>query len=130
MIVPIEVRRAAGEYGGGDARVIRAFVDGWVFAHPEYSDNNMAQDSPLTMEKVIEKWVAYKKERRQTYKPRGLESMTKRLMQMSGGDPYVADVIVEHSMSNNYQGLYPPKNNSAYGQQSNIINKVADILAD
>lgn len=133
MITPIEVRRAAGRYAGGDTRLASAFIQGWLFAHPEYGgdDGTEAEKQPVTMETVITKWLEYKKEKRQTYKPRGLEAFKKRLMGLSGGDPVIANAIVEQSMANNYAGVFPLKNNNnANGQQSNIIDKVADILAD
>ena len=133
MITPIEVRRAAGRYAGGDTRLASAFIQGWLFAHPEYGGNigREAEKQPVTMEAVITKWLEYKKEKRQTYKPRGLEAFKKRLTGLSGGDPVIANAIVEQSMANNYAGVFPLKNNNnANGRQSNIIDKVADILAD
>ena len=52
-------------------------------------------------------------------------------MGLSGGDPVIANAVVEQSMANNYAGVFPLKNNNnANGRQSNIIDKVADILAD
>lgn len=131
MIIPIEVRQAAGRYSGGNTQVASAFIQGWLFAHPEYGGTTDAPVTVITMESVITKWLEYKKEKRQTYKPRGLESFKRRLMTLSGGDPIIADAIVEQSMANNYAGVFPLKNNNnANGRQSDIIGKVADILAD
>ena len=133
MIIPIEVRRAAGRYAGGDTRLASAFIQGWLFAHPEYGnvEETVTGTYTVTMEAVITKWLEYKKEKRQTYKPRGLEAFKKRLMGLSGGDPVIANAVVEQSMANNYAGVFPLKNNNnANGRQSNIIDKVADILAD
>ena len=133
MIIPIEVRQAAGRYAGGDTRLTSAFIQGWLFAHPEYGNVEEAVNGAytVTMEDVITKWLEYKKENRQTYKPRGLEAFKKRLMGLSGGDPVITNAIVEQSMANNYAGVFPLKNNNnANGRQTNIIDKVADILAD
>ena len=133
MIIPIEVRQAAGRYAGGDTRLTSAFIQGWLFAHPEHGnvEETATGEHAVTMEAVIRKWLEYKKEKRQTYKPRGLEAFKKRLTGLSGGDPVIANAIVEQSMANNYAGVFPLKNNNnANGQQSNIIDKVADILAD
>lgn len=133
MIIPIEVRQAAGRYAGGDTGLTSAFIQGWLFAHPEYGnvEETVTGEYTVTMEAVITKWLEYKKEKRQTYKPKGLESFKRRLMTFSGGDPIIADAIVEQSMANNYAGVFPLKNNNnANGRQSNIIDKVADILAD
>lgn len=127
MIPPIEVRQAAGRYAGNNTAIAAAFVQGWLFAHPEYKDET--PEGPLSMESVINKWLEYKKEKRQSYKPRGLASFKKKLYEMSGGDPVVADAIVEQSMANNYQGIFPLKYKT-YARQSDIIGKVADILAD
>lgn len=129
MILPIEVRQAAGKYANGNTPLAEAFIQGWLFANPTYKSTTEAPAAVITMESVITKWLEYKKEKRQSYKPRGLASFKKKIMEMSGGDPVVADAIVEQSMANNYQGLFPLKSNS-YGRQSNIISKVADILAD
>ena len=128
MIPPIEVRQAAGRYAGNNTAIAAAFVQGWLFAHPEYK--NEAPAEPLSMKGVINKWLEYKKEKRQSYKPRGLESFKKRLYELSGGDPVAADAIVEQSMANNYQGIFPLKYKTTYARQSDIIGKVADILAD
>ena len=133
MIIPIEVRQAAGRYAGGDTRLTSDFIQGWLFAHPEHGnvEETATEEHAVTMEAVITKWLEYKKEKRQTYKPRGLEAFKKRLTGLSGGDPVIANAIVEQSMANNYAGVFPLKNNNnANGRQSNIIDKVADILAD
>ena len=129
MILPIEVRQAAGKYANGNIPLAEAFIQGWIFANPTYKGTTEAPATVITMESVITKWLEYKKEKRQSYKPRGLASFKKKIMEMSGGDPVVADAIVEQSMANNYQGIFPLKSNS-YGRQPNIISKVADILAD
>lgn len=128
MILPIEVRQAAGNYSRGNPEITSAFIQGWLFAHPEYKDEKI--DGVLTMESVVDKWLEYKKEKRQAYKPMGLASFKKRLNELSGGNPAVADAIVEQSMANNYQGIFPLKYKTTYARQSDIIDKVADILAD
>lgn len=129
MIPPIKVRQAAGKYANGNMPLAEAFIQGWIFANPSYKGTTDAPAAAITMESVITKWLEYKKEKRQPYKPKGLASFKKKIMEMSGGDPVVADAIVEQSMANNYQGIFPLKSNS-YGRQPNIISKVADILAD
>ena len=103
MIIPIVVRQAAGRYAGGDTCLASAFIQGWLFAHPEYGnvEETATGEHAVTMEAVITKWLEYKKEKRQTYKPRGLEAVKKRLMGLSGGDPVIANAIVEQSMANN-----------------------------
>ena len=59
MITPIEVRRAAGRYAGGDTRLTSAFIQGWLFAHPEYGnvEETVTGTYTVTMEAVITKWL-------------------------------------------------------------------------
>lgn len=61
------------------------------------------------MNNAILQWLAYKKEKRQSYKPKGLEMLKKKLQALSNGNGVVAMQIVEQSMSNNYSGLFPLK---------------------
>lgn len=63
------------------------------------------------MNEAITRWLAYKKERGQTYKPTGLKSFITRLGNLSGGNGEVALKIVEQSMANNYSGVFPLNSN-------------------
>lgn len=63
------------------------------------------------MNEAISRWVAYKKERGQTYKPIGLKAFITKLDNLSGGKGDAALKIVEQSMANNYSGVFPLKNN-------------------
>ena len=88
------------------------------------------QNITYPCQEALEEWLAYKKEKRQSYKPRGLEALKKKLLQMSNGSPEYAKVIVEYSMANNYSGLFAPKNNSvnSYEQQQRTFDKINSIL--
>ena len=55
---------------------------------------------------IMRDWMAYKKERGQAYKARGLKACYTKLLNLSGNDPTRARAIVEQSMSNNYAGLF------------------------
>lgn len=90
------------------------------------------QEEFYPCQEALDMWLAYKKEKRQKYQPRGLAALKKKLLKMSDGNPEYAKVIVEHSMGNNYSGLYAPKNNSinSYEQQQRTFNKISSILAD
>ena len=90
------------------------------------------QEEFYPCKEALEMWLAYKKEKRQAYKPRGLEALKKKLLQLSNGNPEYAKVIVEYSMGNNYTGLFAPKNNgvNSYEQQQRTYNKISSILAD
>ena len=59
------------------------------------------------MNEAIKKWLRYKSEKKQTYKPVGLEALKKKLIKLSSGDGDIAMKVVEQSMSNNWAGLFP-----------------------
>lgn len=65
------------------------------------------------MNEAITRWVAYKKERGQTYKPIGLKAFITKLSNLSGDSGEVALKIVEQSIANNYSGVFPLKENQA-----------------
>ena len=59
------------------------------------------------MNTAMQKWLAFKRERKQTYKPIGIKYLKAKLLKLSNGDGKIAMQIVEQSMSNNYVGLFP-----------------------
>lgn len=69
---------------------------------PDYVSNDLAD--------VLGDWLDYKRERGESYKPRGLKACYSKLVTLSGGDPDRARAIIEQSMSNNYAGLFELKN--------------------
>ena len=64
------------------------------------------------MQEVVETWLAYKKEKAQTYKPTGFKTFYKKLCELSSNNPQVAMAIIEQSMQNNYAGIFPLRNNN------------------
>lgn len=74
---------------------------------------------------VVLKWLTYKKERKQTYKQMGFNSFYNKLIKLSGGDPNIADMIVEQSMANNYQGIFELKG----GNNGNSTSRPTDAQA-
>ena len=68
------------------------------------------------MLEVVKDWLEYKKERGESYKPRGFSAFYKKLKEYSGGDVSKAKEIVETSMANNWKGIFALK-------QSNQSNK-------
>lgn len=77
------------------------------------------------MNNAILKWLAFKKEKKQTYKPRGLEALKTKLLNLSNGSGKIAMQIVEQSMMNNYSGLFPLRdtnNNSNLPVGMNLQN--------
>jgi hypothetical protein len=66
---------------------------------------------PAEYKPILEEWLAYKREKKQTYKPRGFKVLCKNLLSLSGNNPAKARLIVEQSMRNNYAGLFELKQN-------------------
>lgn len=93
--------------------VSQAFIDGYNAALKTRSKTKPLDLSFIhpSFHCVMEKWLAYKKERKCAYTQRGAESAYKKLYQMSGGNATVGDQIVEQSIANNWQGLFELKNN-------------------
>lgn len=80
------------------------------------------------MQPVVERWLRYKREKGQSYKPTGFSSFVNKLMKLSGGNVSVATQIVEESISNNWAGIFALKNNAAkmpvgFVQTDNSQNK-------
>lgn len=59
---------------------------------------------------AVEKWIAYKKERKQSYTKTGLAQCIEKLERLSNNDLNVALQIVDESISNNWAGLFSLKN--------------------
>lgn len=136
MMLPINIRQKSGELFPNDLEKQKIFCMGAAFSlGNDLSDfeitTEQKQEEYYPCKEALEMWLAYKKEKRQTYKPRGLEALKKKLLQLSNGNPEYAKVIVEHSMGNNYSGLYAPENNcvNSYEQQQRTYNKINSILA-
>ena len=146
MMLPKEIRQKSCELFPNDLEKQKIFCMGAAFSlGKDLSDfvEEEQQMEAIEVEEVkpqeeiypckeaLDMWLAYKKEKRQKYQPRGLAALKKKLLKMSNGNPEYAKVIVEHSMGNNYSGLYAPKNNSinSYEQQQRTFNKINSILA-
>lgn len=135
-MLPKEIRQKASELFPNDLEKQKIFCMGAAFSlGNDLSDfeitTEQKQEEYYPCKEALEMWLAYKKEKRQTYKPRGLEALKKKLLQLSSGNPEYAKVIVEYSMGNNYTGLFAPKNNgvNSYEQQQRTFNKINSILA-
>lgn len=57
----------------------------------------------------MERWLKYKKEKKEKYTDTGLEDCFERLNKLSGGDTELAMAIVKQSTSNTWSGLFPLK---------------------
>lgn len=70
------------------------------------------------VEQVILDWLDYKKEKNQSYKPKGLETLLKKLKKdcYENNNQYVIDSIT-NSITNNYAGIFPPRQfNNSFGR--------------
>jgi hypothetical protein len=68
-----------------------------------------------SLSELVKKWVAYKKSIGNSYKSQSsLDSLAKKLNELSGGDIQKAEAIVEQSIANQWQGLF------ALRQTSNV----------
>lgn len=135
MMLPTSIRHKSSELFPNDTEKQRIFCMGAAFSlGNDLSDfeEEGKQNEIYPCKEALDMWLAYKKEKRQAYKPRGLEALKKKLLQLSNGNPEYAKVIVEYSMGNNYTGLFAPKNNgvNSYEQQQRTYNKISSILAD
>ena len=137
MMLPKEIRLKSSELFPNDIEKQKIFCMGAAFSlGNDLSDfeitTEQKQEEYYPCQEALDMWLAYKKEKRQKYQPRGLAALKKKLLKMSNGNPEYAKVIVEHSMGNNYSGLYAPKNNSinSYEQQQRTFSKISSILAD
>ena len=136
MMLSTNIRQKSRELFPNDEEKQRIFCMGAAFSlGNDLSDfeitTEQKQEEYYPCKEALDMWLAYKKEKRQTYKPRGLEALKKKLLHLSNGNPEYAKVIVEYSMGNNYTGLFAPKNNgvNSYEQQQRTFNKINSILA-
>ena len=137
MMLPKEIRQKSSELFPNELEKQKIFCMGAAFSlgndlYDFEITTEQKQEEYYPCKEALEIWLAYKKEKRQTYKPRGLEALKKKLLHLSNGNPEYAKVIVEYSMGNNYTGLFAPKNNgvNSYEQQQRTFNKISSILAD
>jgi hypothetical protein len=63
------------------------------------------------MMNVVETWLAYKKEKKKQYTQKGLDAFYKKIVKLSGNNANKAMQIVEESMSNNWDGIFPLREN-------------------
>jgi hypothetical protein len=73
---------------------------------------------------VFAKWLAYKKERKETYKSKASQKECyDKLVALSGNNPAVAMEIVKQSMANNWAGLFELKQKSNNGNNTSQDRK-------
>lgn len=119
-----EARSAAGKKGGGNPNLFKQKpkqIDKQITEYENEYESKTGRESKEKKEREIIKilgspflepvnlWLKYKAEKKQNYKETGFITFLKKLGKMSNGNPTLAMEIIEHSMANNYSGLFPPK---------------------
>ena len=82
-------------------------------------------DTPEVRE-ALATWLDYKKEKNQSYKPIGLNSLYKKISEMGGGKFVLA---VENSIQSNYSGLFAPSEVGG-GRKETATEKSQRILKE
>jgi len=80
-----------------------------------------------------QEWLQYRAERKLArYVPTGLKRTFTKLFQDSGGSPQVAVAIIDQSLGNGWQGLFPIKEQQNFqnGGQANTKARVSAIDED
>ena len=62
---------------------------------------------------IVKKWLKYKSEKGQSYKPTGFSTFINKLLKLSGGNVDTARMIIDESIANNWAGIFPLKNNAS-----------------
>jgi hypothetical protein len=123
----------AADYALSHTDVTQAYIDGYNAAIAAKRPKKQSLDLDFVDKRYIETvsiWINYKKERKCSYTQSGVKTMYKRLVELSRGDAQVAAAIVEQSIANNYQGLFPLKNErqlTNYTHQQRGIAKLEDL---
>jgi hypothetical protein len=86
--------------------------------------NDNDNDNVKEYKDSLNLWLQYKKEKKQTYKPTGLEALKKTIVK-DYPNPLDFTNAVEYSIANNYSGIYPPKKITL--QRSTITHKRATL---
>jgi hypothetical protein len=102
----------AAEYAQDHNDVKQAYIDGYNAAKKKKKtlDLGFVQCEFLSLMTL---WIDYKTERKSSYTQKGIEMAYKHLLKLSNGDVQTATAIVEQSIANNYQGLFPLKDEKA-----------------
>ena len=90
------------------------------YKEENYKEERYSDDE--AMNTAIKRWFAYKKERKETYKPMGEKAFIAKLHNLSGGNGDIAIKIVQEAMANNYQGIFPLKGTNTNPEVGQILN--------
>lgn len=77
------------------------------------------------LSQLVEKWISYRKSIKKPYKSQeSLDSFVKHLRELSSNDYQKAEAIIEQSIANQWQGVFPMK------QQSNAVSNNSQLPVD
>ena len=104
----IEVLAYEYELEHPNATIQQAFIDGYYRKNKQTlikAEIDMSIVPPILLP-TVEKWLAYKKEKKQSYKPIGFRGFVKQLIDYSNGNVQLANEIINKSIGNNYSGIF------------------------
>jgi hypothetical protein len=106
----IEKQSLNGKKGGRPPKAKESQETQAFFEKPKKADSVSVSDNDNVKEykDSLNLWLQYKKEKKQTYKPTGLEALKKTIVK-DYPNPLDFTNAVEYSIANNYSGIYPPK---------------------
>lgn len=110
--------------GNREKAKINNNINNNIINHNYKEENNKEErySDDEAMNTAIKRWFAYKKERKETYKPIGEKAFIARLHDLSGGNGNIAIKIVQEAMANNYQGIFPLKGTNTNPEVGQILN--------
>lgn len=95
---------------GGDLYSSR---QGGLIKETKYKETkikNLIKKDDDPWQDLFNQWYLYKKEKGQTYKPRGRNTFEAHLVEISKNNIDTAKQIINQSIANNYAGIWPLKN--------------------
>jgi hypothetical protein len=106
----IEKQSVNGKKGGRPPKAKESQETQAFFEKPKKADSVSVSDNDNVKKykDSLNLWLQYKKEKKQTYKPTGLEALKKTIVK-DYPNPLDFTNAVEYSIANNYSGIYPPK---------------------
>ncbi len=113
-----EIRANSGKSGGrGNKKQTKSKLKAKAKQIPDNDiDNDINNTNELftnngDFKKIFDRWLKYKKSRRETYNSDdSKQTALKKLIRFSGNDAAIAEQIIDDAIGNNYSGFFEPKN--------------------
>lgn len=81
----------------------------------------------ISFAECMTRWLDYKRSKNQKYKSQlSLEVFYKRMIENSGGQPDTVNLMIEQSMGNNWDGLFPLKEKKGGSSETKQANRQPD----